>query len=251
MKRIFIIAATAALLAACGQKTADNGKADSTKVADTIPMASMAEEQSPYLSPDLRLHGLKGPVKKVTTIIYESDKNGKKIFERHRTSLVFNKEGMWTANEKVSFKASDIERDSQGRIKGLKYRYIIDKEEDYGYDYEYEYSYNDAGMLAEMKEDYVGELSGNFNYKYLYFDDAESDNGDVRLISQVGGGDGVEVVSETQVVSLTDYDKYNNWTRCLQKETCTTTENYGDEDKQDTDTSTNYTLQIRKIEYFE
>ena len=143
-------------------------------------------------------------------------------FERHKTLLTFDPQGHWTGNENAQFKTGNITRDKDGRISKLTYSYLINKEEDYGYQYDYTYKYDAAGRLKAMGEEYVGELSGGFEYLFTY-DDA----GEVISYTQDGGGDGVEVES-TYTITVLDRDDHGNWTRRLQKEVCTTEEAFYD-----------------------
>lgn len=240
MKHLILAASAAMMLAACGQKADKASPSDSTTVKDTLVTT---EAKTDFASPDLQMHGLKGQVKQVSTTEYESDKNGKQDFERNKTLLTFDPQGHWTGNENAQFKTGNITRDKDGRISKLTYSYLINKEEDYGYQYDYTYKYDAAGRLKAMGEEYVGELSGGFEYLFTY-DDA----GEVISYTQDGGGDGVEVES-TYTITVLDRDGHGNWTRRLQKEVCTT-EEYDSDGQPDKSTYTEYVLQVRKIEYY-
>lgn len=240
MKHLILAASAAMMLAACGQKADKASPSDSTTVKDTLVTT---EAKTDFASPDLQMHGLKGQVKQVSTTEYESDKNGKQDFERNKTLLTFDPQGHWTGNENAQFKTGNITRDKDGRISKLTYSYLINKEEDYGYQYDYTYKYDAAGRLKAMGEEYVGELSGGFEYLFTY-DDA----GEVISYTQDGGGDGVEVES-AYTITVLDRDDHGNWTRRLQKEVCTT-EEYDNDGQPDKSTYTEYVLQVRKIEYY-
>ena len=164
MKHLILAASAAMMLAACGQKADKASPSDSTTVKDTLVTT---EAKTDFASPDLQMHGLKGQVKQVSTTEYESDKNGKQDFERNKTLLTFDPQGHWTGNENAQFKTGNITRDKDGRISKLTYSYLINKEEDYGYQYDYTYKYDAAGRLKAMGEEYVGELSGGFEYLFL------------------------------------------------------------------------------------
>ena len=241
------------MLAACGQKaqeTSSEATSDTASVGSTSSLEGMAgdESSSQWLSSDLQMHCLKGQVKKVSTTIYQSDKNGKQDFERHKTLLTFDAQGLWTGNERAKFKASDITRDSQGRITKLSFRHVLSKEEDYGCDYDYTYTYTPKGMLAKMGEEFVGEICGGFEFVYTYDDD-----GNIASYTQSGVGDGVGVEA-TVTVTIKETDSHGNWTKSLIKDGSTTTEEYDGADGQpklDKNTETDYSLQVRKIEYYE
>ena len=197
-----------------------------------------------FLSPDLQLHNLHGQVKKVSTTIYDADKNGHRNFESHKTQLTFDEQGNWTANEQTCFTKSNFKRNAKGQITENKYRYIVNKAEDYGYDYEYEYFYNPAGFLIEMGEDYTGELCGSMTHRYTYNEDGERT---VITVSGVGDGVGLEEKIE---ITIKERDDHGNWICALYKDTSTTTEEYGEEGQTDVSTFTNYSLHVRKIEYY-
>ena len=150
MKHLILAASAAMMLAACGQKADKASPSDSTTVKDTLVTT---EAKTDFASPDLQMHGLKGQVKQVSTTEYESDKNGKQDFERHKTLLTFDPQGHWTGNENAQFKTGNITRDKDGRISKLTYSYLINKEEDYGYQYDYTYKYDAAGRLKAMGEE--------------------------------------------------------------------------------------------------
>jgi len=237
----FTLLTGALLISSCGQKADKALRPDSTAANDTTVTA---ESKTDFASPDLQMHGLKGQVKQVSTTEYESDKNGKQDFERNKTLLTFDPQGHWTGNEKAQFKTGNITRDKDGRISKLTYSYLINKEEDYGYEYDYTYKYDAAGRLTTMGEEYVGELSGSFEYLFTY-DQA----GELISYTQNGGGDGVEVES-AYTITVLDRDDKGNWTRRLKKEVCTTTEEYDEDGQTDKSTYTEYVLQVRKIEYY-
>lgn len=236
----FTLLTGALLISSCGQKADKAPRPDSTAANDTT---ATAEAKTDFASPDLQMHGLKGQVKQVSTTEYESDKNGKQDFERNKTLLTFDPQGHWTGNENAQFKTGNITRDKDGRISKLTYSYLINKEEDYGYEYDYTYKYDAAGRLTTMGEEYVGELSGSFEYLFTY-DDA----GEVISYTQDGGGDGVDVES-AYTITVLDRDDKGNWTRRLKKEVCTT-EEYDADGQPDKSTYTEYVLQVRKIEYY-
>ena len=237
----FTLLTGALLISSCGQKADKALRPDSTEANDTT---ATAEAKTDFASPDLQMHGLKGQVKQVSTTEYESDKNGKQDFERNKTLLTFDPQGYWTGNEKARFKTGNITRDKDGRISKLTYSYLINKEEDYGYEYDYTYKYDAAGRLTTMGEEYVGELSGGFEYLFTY-DQA----GELISYTQKGGGDGVDVES-AYTITVLERDDHGNWTRRLQKEVCTTTEEYDEDGQTDKSTYTEYVLQVRKIEYY-
>lgn len=238
----YLLFAAVLAMTSCGQKT-ENARqsSDSVKVADTTAVT----EEKTFYSPDLQLNNLRGKVKQVSTTIYDCDKNGHRNFESNKTLLTFDDQGNWTANEKARFTKASFKRNAKGQISALKYKYIIDREQDYGYEYEYEYSYNTAGYLIEMNEDYVGELCGSMTHRYSY-----NKNNEVTVITISGVGDGVGLEEKIEI-TIKECDEHGNWIRALYKDTSTTTEEYGDEGQTSVSTFTNYSLHIRKIEYYE
>ncbi|MBQ7741333.1 MAG: hypothetical protein IJT90_00175 [Bacteroidaceae bacterium] len=251
MKKFFnlsIVAFFLFLLISCGKTNSNPTSSDSTQVADTttaLPIEGEREEGgSAFLSPDLQLHCLRGQVKKVSTTIYNSDKYGHRNFESNKTLLTFDEQGNWTGNEQVRFSKSNFKRNAKGQLTALHYRYIIDKAEDYGYDYEYEYFYNPAGFRIEMGEDYTGELCGSMTHRYSYNEDGEP-----TVITTSGVGDGVGLEEKIEI-TVKERDDHGNWICALYKDTSTTTEEYGEEGQTDVSTFTNYSLHVRKIEYY-
>ena len=103
-------------------------------------------------------------------------------------------------------------------------------------------------MLAKMGEEFVGEICGGFEFVYTYDDD-----GNIASYTQSGVGDGVGVEA-TVTVTIKETDSHGNWTKRLIKDVSTTTEEYDGADGQpklDKNTETDYSLQVRKIEYYE
>ena len=244
----FQILLLAAVFVSCAKQASNTpSSADSTAVADSISSALPIEGERGgglFLSPDLQLHNLRGQVKKVSTTIYDADKNGHRNFESHKTLLTFDEQGNWTGNEQARFSKSNCKRNAKGQLTALRYRYIISKAEDYGYDYEYEYFYNPAGFRIEMGEDYSGELCGSMTHRYAY-----TEQGDPTTITVSGVGDGVGLEEKIEI-TIKERDDHGNWIAALYKSTSTTTEEYGDEGQTDVTTYTNYHLHLRKIEYY-
>lgn len=238
----------AALLISCGKQAANTpSSADSTSVADTTSAALTDEGKQggeQFLSPDLQLHCLRGQVKKVSTTIYNSDKDGHRNFESNKTLLTFDEQGSWTGNEQTRFTKANFKRNGKGQLTALHYKYIINKAEDYGYDYEYEYLYNPGGFRIEMGEDYTGELCGSMTHRYTY-----NEEGEPTVITVSGVGDGVGLEEKIEI-TIKERDDHGNWICALYKDTSTTTEEYGEEGQTDVSTYTNYSLHIRKIEYY-
>ena len=208
-----------------------------------LALLTACSKSEGFLSADLKMHGLKGQVKKASVTEYQSDENGKLDFERSKSFLTFDENGNWTGNEQATFSADNIKRDANGRITSLVYHYVVNNEEDCGYDYKYAYQYDAGGRLQQMDEQYVGELCGGFEYNFNY------DNADnVSSFTQNGGDDGVGIDSKT-TYTIQETDERGNWTKRLVKEVSTAIEEYG-EDQADSTIFTDYLLQIRNIEYY-
>ena len=237
----FLILLLVMSLIGCSRQvsTQSAGDADSLQAVDSLS----GQQADGYFSADLKMHGLKGDVKRATSVLYDSDKDGKKGFERDRVWLTSDERGVWTGNEHATFKPAEYQRDNQGRLVSLDYRYVVNKEDDYGYEYHYEYRYDALGALMGSSKSFVGELSGDMDYIYSYNKQGELDG-----YTEEGNSDDVAVDSNISFTIL-DRDGVGNWTRRLKKEVCTTTEEWGD-GKIEHDTYTVYVLEERTIEYY-
>ncbi len=201
-KHVFLIAAAAVMLMACGAKQNQNSgnNADSTTVSnggDAMNRVSTPSQTEPY---DLAFYGLKGNVKKMNNNV-EFDKSGIIVkvdgynpFELEEPQRSFNEE----TNE-----VSDLEkwtRDGKGRIISQR-----------AWEYEQIYVWEGSQIIRDTT--YCEGQVWLTTYEY---------DKDSRLVKNttVMCEDNGEFKFEpcgTLEFTYKDFDSHNNWTKCITK----------------------------------
>ncbi len=239
-KTLFLLVAAALMMGSCGQSSKNGGDTDSTNVADsTVAEAAVAEQDSPYASPDLMTNGIYGKVTSVVIKNYLSNSKQTKEGFLYEEQLAFNEKGEWIANEMARFKKSGIKRDEQGRIISLAFSAGDNGAMSYTYGYSYE-----GNRVKTFTVDYEGELSGDNEQTFIY--DAE---GELAKVVTVGYSEGVKFDITYEYI-VKERDSHNNWTKRYVRRVEVQT--YDDEDDPGTpDTIIEHQYQIRTLKYAE
>lgn len=253
MKKTFFICALSALVSSSGVSATelDNNSEPAVNVVSNTTNSSMSNdtislEKYPFKSPDRQLYDLRGNVSKMVIKRLRSNSAWSDTVDKSiygETEYLFDKDGKLIDKPNDSGNEWKSTRSGNGRILKREMRF-----ED-GEGYSKKYLYNKDGMLEKQMEE---DLISIDTIKYQY-------DGYLNLISSTSSG----VFEEFQRLrDITNYkiverDSKGNWTkRYLTRlheniyNPSILDENYEGDEKEVVEKSTDYTIELREIEYY-